>query len=96
VLAKWLAVRPGVLIFDEPTRGVDVGAKAGIHDLMRGLAREGVAILMISSEMPELIGLADRILVMRNGHLAGELPAGAAETEIMHLAAADEPAEAAA
>jgi ribose transport system ATP-binding protein len=90
VLAKWLAVQPGVLIFDEPTRGVDVGAKAGIHDLMRGLARDGVAILMISSEMPELIGLADRILVMRHGHLAGELPAGAAETEIMHLAAADE------
>ena len=56
VLAKWLAIQPGVLIFDEPTRGVDVGAKAGIHDLMRGLAREGVAILMISSEMPELIG----------------------------------------
>jgi ribose transport system ATP-binding protein len=91
VLAKWLAVQPGVLIFDEPTRGVDVGAKAGIHDIMRGLAREGVAILMISSEMPELIGLADRILVMRGGQLAGELPAGAAETEIMHLAAADEP-----
>ena len=93
VLAKWLATQPGVLIFDEPTRGVDVGAKAGIHDLMRGLAREGVAILMISSEMPELIGLADRILVMRQGRLAGELPAGAAETEIMHLAAADEPVD---
>jgi ribose transport system ATP-binding protein len=90
VLAKWLAVQPGVLIFDEPTRGVDVGAKAGIHDLMRGLAREGVAILMITSEMPELIGLADRILVMRAGQLAGELPADAAETEIMRLAAADE------
>jgi ribose transport system ATP-binding protein len=90
VLAKWLATQPGVLIFDEPTRGVDVGAKAGIHDLMRGLARDGVAILMISSEMPELIGLADRILVMRNGEVAGELPAGAAETEIMKLAAAEE------
>ena len=60
---------------------------------MRGLARDGVAILMISSEMPELIGLADRILVMRNGELAGELPAGAAETEIMDLAAADEHVE---
>src|SRR5215207_6036353 len=94
VLAKWLATQPGVLIFDEPTRGVDVGAKAGIHDLMRGLARDGVAILMISSEMPELIGLADRILVMRGGQMAGELPAGAAETDIMHLAAADEPVEA--
>ena len=81
---------PRVLIFDEPTRGVDVGAKAGIHDLMRGLARDGVAILMISSEMPELIGMTDRILVMRDGELAGELPAGAAETEIMRLAAAEE------
>src|SRR5918992_496140 len=89
VLAKWLATQPGVLIFDEPTRGVDVGAKAGIHDLMRGLAREGVAILMISSEMPELIGMSDRILVMRHGQIAGELPAGAAENEIMHPAAAD-------
>src|ERR687894_134246 len=96
VLAKWLATQPGVLIFDEPTRGVDVGAKAGIHDLMRGLARDGVAILMISSEMPELIGMADRIVVMRHGRIAGELPAGAAETEIMHLAAADDAVEAAA
>jgi ribose transport system ATP-binding protein len=94
VLAKWLATQPGVLIFDEPTRGVDVGAKAGIHDLMRGLARDGVAILMVSSEMPELIGLSDRILVMRHGRIVGELPAGAAETEIMHLAAADEVAAA--
>jgi ribose transport system ATP-binding protein len=90
VLAKWLAVQPGVLIFDEPTRGVDVGAKAGIHDLMRGLARDGVAILMISSELPELIGMADRILVMREGALAGELPAGAGEPDIMHLATGEE------
>ena len=74
VLAKWLAIQPGVLIFDEPTRGIDVGAKAGIHDLMRGLAREGVAVLMISSEMPELIGLADRILVMREGSSPASCP----------------------
>jgi ABC-type sugar transport system ATPase subunit len=94
VLAKWLETRPRVLIFDEPTRGIDVGAKAGIHDLMRGLARDGVAILMISSELPELIGMADRILVMREGALAGELAAGASESEIMYLATGQERAAA--
>jgi len=86
VLAKWLATRPKVIIFDEPTRGIDVGAKAGIHDLMRGLAEEGVAILMISSELPELIGMSDRVLVMRDGAIVGELPAGSSEEAIMHLA----------
>jgi ABC-type sugar transport system ATPase subunit len=86
VLAKWLATRPKLVIFDEPTRGIDVGAKAGIHDLMRGLADEGVAILMISSELPELIGMSDRILVMRDGVIAGELPAGSSEEDIMQLA----------
>jgi ABC-type sugar transport system ATPase subunit len=90
VLAKWLQTRPRVLVFDEPTRGIDVGAKAGIHDLIRKLAREGVAVLMISSELPELIGMSDRILVMREGSLAGELPAGAAESDIMHLATGHE------
>jgi ABC-type sugar transport system ATPase subunit len=86
VLAKWLGTRPKVLIFDEPTRGIDVGAKAGIHDLIRKLARDGVAVLMISSELPELIGMSDRILVMHEGALAGELPAGSGESEIMQLA----------
>ena len=86
VLAKWLETRPQVLIFDEPTRGIDVGAKAGIHDLIRKLAKEGVAVLMISSELPELIGMSDRILVMHEGALAGELPAGAGEPDIMQLA----------
>jgi ribose transport system ATP-binding protein len=86
VLAKWLATRPKVIIFDEPTRGIDVGAKAGIHDLMRGLAANGVAILMISSELPELIGMSDRILVMRDGAIAGELPGGSSEQAIMGLA----------
>jgi ribose transport system ATP-binding protein len=94
VLAKWLQTRPRMLIFDEPTRGIDVGAKAGIHDLIRKLARDGVAVLMISSELPELIGMSDRILVMRGGALAGELPAGASETDIMHLAAVEERAAA--
>jgi ABC-type sugar transport system ATPase subunit len=86
VLAKWLATRAQILIFDEPTRGIDVGAKAGIHELMRELARAGAAILMISSELPEVIGMSDRILVMRDGTIAGELPPGASEAQIMLLA----------
>jgi ribose transport system ATP-binding protein len=86
VLSKWLETKPQILIFDEPTRGIDVGAKAGIHDLIRKLAKDGVAVLMISSELPELIGMSDRILVMHEGHLAGELPAGASEPDIMELA----------
>ena len=76
VLAKWLKTQPQILIFDEPTRGIDVGAKAGIHDLIRKLAKEGVAVLMISSELPELIGMSDRILVMHEGHLAGRAAGG--------------------
>src|ERR671911_272076 len=86
VLAKWLATQAQILIFDEPTRGIDVGAKAGIHELMRELARAGAAILMISSELPEVIGMSDRILVMRDGTIAGELPPGASEAQIMLLA----------
>jgi ribose transport system ATP-binding protein len=86
VLAKWLATEPRLLIFDEPTRGIDVGAKAGIHDLIRGLANEGVAVILISSELPEVIGMSDRIVVMRQGEIAGEAPAGASEAAIMFLA----------
>ncbi|MGW4463933.1 ATP-binding cassette domain-containing protein [Micromonospora sp. NPDC004704] len=86
VLAKWLATGATVLIFDEPTRGIDVGAKASIHELMRELAASGVAILMISSELPEVIGMADRIAVMRHGTIAGWLPPGSSEAEIMLLA----------
>jgi ribose/xylose/arabinose/galactoside ABC-type transport system permease subunit len=72
VLAKWLATAPDVLILDEPTRGVDVGAKAAIHHLMAQLAREGKAILMVSSDLPEVLAMSDRILVMREGRLVGE------------------------
>jgi ribose transport system ATP-binding protein len=86
VLTKWLALEPDVIIFDEPTRGIDVGAKAGIHDLIRKLARDGLAVVMISSELPEVIGMSDRIVVLRNGTVAGELPAGPTEAEIMYLA----------
>ncbi|RSM72622.1 sugar ABC transporter ATP-binding protein [Kibdelosporangium aridum] len=86
VLAKWLAVKPKVLIADEPTRGIDVGAKKTVYDLLRELADSGVAILMISSELPELIGMSDRILVMHDGRLAGELPADSSEEAVMALA----------
>ncbi|MFD4577129.1 sugar ABC transporter ATP-binding protein [Streptomyces sp. NPDC058417] len=87
VLAKWLTVAPRVLLFDEPTRGVDVGAKAAIHDLLRELADDGMAVLMISSELPELIGMSDRVVVLRDGRITGHLPAGSSEEAVMHLAA---------
>ncbi|MEM7444792.1 MAG: sugar ABC transporter ATP-binding protein [Pseudomonadota bacterium] len=87
VLARWLAARPSVLILDEPTRGIDVGAKAEIYRLIDELASNGIAILLISSEMPELLGLADRILVMRGGTIAGELSRDeASEEAILRLA----------
>jgi ribose transport system ATP-binding protein len=73
VLAKWLATRSKILIVDEPTRGIDVGAKQEIYQLMRQLTREGISIITISSEMPELIGISDRILVMCKGEIRGEL-----------------------
>ncbi|MFF3784565.1 sugar ABC transporter ATP-binding protein [Streptomyces sp. NPDC001933] len=92
VIAKWLAAAPRVLLFDEPTRGVDVGAKAAIHTLVRELAREGLAVLIISSELPELIGMSDRVLVMSEGRLAGELPAGATEEAVMRIATGGGPA----
>ncbi|MFF2777438.1 sugar ABC transporter ATP-binding protein [Streptomyces sp. NPDC058052] len=87
VLAKWLTVAPKVLLFDEPTRGVDVGAKAAIHELVRELAEDGMAVLMISSELPELIGMSDRVVVLRDGRIAGHLPADSTEEAVMHLAA---------
>jgi ribose transport system ATP-binding protein len=87
VLAKWLSREPKVLIFDEPTRGIDVGAKAEIYDLMRGLAREGVAIMMISSDMEEVLGVSDRVAVMHEGRLTGVLRrAEFSEEAVMRLA----------
>ena len=73
VLGKWLSMRPKVIIFDEPTRGIDVGAKAEIYEIMRALADTGVAILMISSDMEEVIGVSDRIAVMHEGRVSGFL-----------------------
>jgi ABC-type sugar transport system ATPase subunit len=73
VLAKWLETAPRILIMDEPTRGIDVGSKAEIHALMVGLARQGVAILMISSELPEVLGMSDRVLVMNSGRIVATI-----------------------
>ena len=87
-LAKWLARDCDILIVDEPTRGIDVGAKAEIYRLLDELAAAGKAILVISSELPELIGLCRRILVMREGRLAGELPrADFSEAALLRLMA---------
>jgi ABC-type sugar transport system ATPase subunit len=87
VLAKWLATRPRILIMDEPTRGIDVGTKAAVHGLMSQLAAEGMAILMISSELPEILGMSDRILVMREGHLMAQFQrAEATQEKIMRAA----------
>ena len=83
VLSKWLATKPKVLIMDEPTRGIDVGAKAEIHRLMSQLAQQGMAILMISSELPEIMGMSDRILVMREGQLVAEFERQQATQEIV-------------
>jgi len=85
VLARWLATKPKVLILDEPTHGVDVGAKAEIHELIRGLAREGMAILFISSELPEILALSARIIVMREGRIAATLAHDEANERLVML-----------
>jgi len=87
VIAKWLVRGARVFLFDEPTRGIDIGAKVEVFEVMDELARSGAAILMVSSEMPELLQVADRILVMRQGRISGELPGNTSQSEIMRLAA---------
>jgi rhamnose transport system ATP-binding protein len=89
MLAKWLNTRPRLLIVDEPTRGIDVGAKAEVHQILRSLAAEGVAIIIISSDLPEVLSLADRIIVMREGRIVGQFRGDEATDEaVMHLAVA--------
>ena len=90
VVAKWLATSPRVLLLDEPTKGVDVGAKFEIHELIRRQADDGIAVLVVSSDLPEVLGLADRVIVMREGHVQGEIDgAEATEEAVMHLATAE-------
>jgi rhamnose transport system ATP-binding protein len=92
-LARWLALAPGILILDEPTQGVDVGSKSEIHRLVMELAERGMAILMISSELPEIIGMSDRIAVMHRGSIGGTLRAGdATQHKILSLALGHAPA----
>ena len=87
ILAKWIGIKPSLLIMDEPTRGIDVGTKSEVYLLMRRLANEGTAIIMISSELPEIIGMSDRIIVMHDGRITGELsPEEATEERILMLA----------
>jgi rhamnose transport system ATP-binding protein len=87
VLAKWLATEPKLLILDEPTRGIDVGTKAEVHRLMSELAGQGMAVLMISSELPEVLGMADRVLVMHEGRLTADIPREQADEESVIRAA---------
>jgi rhamnose transport system ATP-binding protein len=87
VLAKWLSTEPSVLIVDEPTRGIDVGTKAEVHRLLSELAADGLAVLMISSDLPEVLGMADRVLVMHEGRLAAEIPRAEATEETVMAAA---------
>ena len=87
ILAKWLMLKPEVLIIDEPTRGIDVGAKKEIYELLNELKESGKAIIIISSDLPEVLGISDRIMVMSEGHITGEvLRSEATQEKIMKLA----------
>lgn len=88
VIAKWLATRPRVIILDEPTKGIDIGSKAAVHDFMSELAAEGLAVIMVSSEIPEVLGMSDRVIVMREGRIAAELEGGRMTPENLVRAAA--------
>jgi rhamnose transport system ATP-binding protein len=86
LLARWLLTKPKVLLFDEPTKGIDVGAKGELYAVIGDLAGRGLGIVVVSSYLPELLGLADRVLVLRGGAIVGELPAGASEEDVLRLA----------
>ena len=96
VLSKWLQRNAEVIIFDEPTRGIDVGAKYEIYQLINQLTKKGKAILMISSELPEILGMSDRVLVMNEGHITGEIqnPSNATQEDVMRLATKSKPTSA--
>jgi ribose transport system ATP-binding protein len=87
VLAKWLARKPRVVVLDEPTRGIDVGARSSIYELIMGLAREGVAVVVVSSDLEEILGVSNRIMVMAKGRQAGILDRrDANDVSVMELA----------
>lgn len=87
VIAKWLATKPRIIILDEPTKGIDIGSKAAVHDFMSELAAEGLAVIMVSSEIPEVLGMSDRVIVMREGRIAAEFEDGAMTPENLVRAA---------
>jgi len=88
VIAKWLATEPRVIILDEPTKGIDIGSKAAVHEFMSELAAKGLAIIMVSSELPEILGMSDRVIVMRDGRIAGEFDRDEMNAEVLVRAAA--------
>jgi ABC-type sugar transport system ATPase subunit len=98
VLARWLALRPKILIVDEPTRGIDIGSKVEVHNLLIEMAKSGIAVIVISSELPEILAVCDRIVTMREGRVTGEIARTAATQEILmsmmtaHEGPADRPA----
>ena len=97
IISRWLAIDTRILIMDEPTRGIDVGSKSEIYQIMNELTKRGVGIIMISSELPEVLGMSDRILVMREGTIVGELArADASEEAIMKRAVGGDLAQGAA
>ncbi len=88
VIAKWLATQPRVIILDEPTKGIDIGSKAAVHEFMAELAAQGLAVIMVSSEIPEILGMSDRVIIMREGRIAAEVagPEMTPETLVRHAA----------
>ena len=95
VIAKWLATQPRVIILDEPTKGIDIGSKAAVHDFMSELAGQGLAVIMVSSEIPEVLGMSDRVIVMREGRIAAEFSGAQMTPENLVRAAAGIEGEAA-
>ena len=95
VIAKWLATQPQVIILDEPTKGIDIGSKAAVHEFMAELASQGLSVIMVSSEIPEVIGMSDRVIVMRDGMIAAELKGDelTPETLVRHAAGITQSAE---
>jgi ribose transport system ATP-binding protein len=87
VIAKWVARRPRILIVDEPTRGIDIGAKAEVHTLLNTLAGEGISIIVVSSDLPEVLAISDRVVVLKEGRISGILPRADATQERVMLAA---------
>ena len=83
VLARWLALRPKILIVDEPTRGIDIGSKVEVHNLLIDMAKQGIAVIVISSELPEILAVSDRIVTMREGRVTGEIARTDATQEIL-------------